>query len=144
MATNLVYRNTDSQNRVEALAATYAPGKPVLTLGGRPAVTVTGSGDYTISETFPGIGTLTGIQAGGVGLEGKEVTLADDGTWEFNAAEFGGTLPSGANVTQGKPVYITSAGVLTVTAGSNTKFGEFDYPKDYDKTRGFLPVRIGV
>jgi predicted RecA/RadA family phage recombinase len=143
MATNLVYRNTDSQNRVETLAATYAPGAPVVSLGGLPAVTVTGSGDYTRSETIPGVGTLSGIPAGGVGLAGKEVTLAFDGTWEFDKDAFGGTLPT-TNIAQGNKVYITSGGALTNTAGSNTLFGYYDYPKDYDKTRGFLPIRIGA
>lgn len=143
MATNLVYRNTDSLNRVETLAATYAPGKPVLSLGGQPAVTVTGSGDYTVSDTTNVPYTISGIPAGGVGLDGKEVTLAFDGTWEFAAADFGGTLPT-SNIAQGNSVYITSAGVLTNTAASNTKFGTYDYPKDYDTTRGFLPIKIGV
>lgn len=143
MATNLVYRNTDSQNRVETLAATYAPGAPVASLAGLPAVTVTGSGDYTQSEVIPGVGTLSGIPAGGVGLSGKEVTLAFDGTWEFDKAAFGGTLPT-TSIAQGDEVYITSAGVLTNTAGSNTLFGYYDYPKDYDTTRGFLPIRIGA
>ena len=143
MATNLVFRNTDSQNRVDTLAATHAPGDPVLASNGSPAVAVTGSGDYVTSEVIPGVGTLSGIPSGGVGLEGKEVSLAFDGTWEFDAAAFGGTLPT-ANVDEGDPVYITSAGALTNTAESNTKFGSYNYPKDYDTSRGFLPVRIGA
>lgn len=140
MATNLVYRNTDALNRVETLAATHAPGTPVLSLGGQPAVTVTGSGDYTISETFPGVGTLSGIPAGGVGLDGKEVTLAFDGTWEFPTV----TGITAANATQGQVVYITSGGGLTSTASGNTRFGTVDIPKDYDRSRGFIPVKIGV
>lgn len=143
MATNLVYRNDNKQNRVEVLAATHGPGEPVISLGGLPAVTVTGSGDYVKSETIPGVGTLSGIAAGGVGLEGKEVTLAFDGTWEFDADAFGGTLPT-TGTAQGAKVYLTSGGDLTNTAGSNTLFGYYDYPKDYDKTRGFLPIRIGA
>ena len=142
MATNLVYKNDNKQNRVEVLAATHGSGEPVLSLAGLPAVTVTGSGDYTKSETIAGVGTLSGIPAGGQGLVGKEVTLAFDGTWEFDADVFGGTLPT--NPAQGAKVYITSGGDLTMTAGSNTEFGYIDYPKDYDKTRGFLPVRIGA
>lgn len=143
MATNLVYRNDNKQNRVETLADTYAPGTPVLSLGGLPAVTVTGSGDYTKSEVIPGVGTLSGIAAGGVGLSGKEVTLAFDGTWEFDKDAFGGTLPS-TGIGQGAKVYITSGGALTNTEGSNTLFGYYDYPKDYDDSRGFLPIRIGA
>lgn len=144
MATNLVYRNTDSQNRVETLAATYAPGAPVVSLGGLPAVTVTGSGDYTQTEVIPGVGTLSGIPAGGVGLAGKEVTLAFDGTWEFDKdAWVSNTLPT-TGISQGTAAYITSGGDLTTTQSTNTLFGYFDYPKDYDTTRGFLPIRIGA
>ena len=142
MATNLVYRNDNKKNRVEVLAATHGSGEPVLSLAGLPAVTVTGSGDYTKSEVIAGVGTLSGIAAGGQGLVGKEVTLAIDGTWEFDAAVFGGTLPTGT--TQGDEVFLTSGGELTMTEGSNTLFGYIDFPKDYDKTRGFLPVRIGA
>lgn len=143
MATNLVYMGTPADNRVETLAATYGSGVPVLSLGGLPAVTLTGSGDYTKSEAIAGYGTLSGIPAGGVGLTGKEVTLAFNGTFEFDKDAFGGTLPT-TNIAQGNKVYITSGGALTNTAGSNTLFGYYDYPKDYDTTRGFLPIRIGA
>lgn len=143
MATNLVYMGTPADNRVETLAATYGSGVPVLSLGGLPAVTLTGSGDYTKTETIAGYGTLSGIPAGGVGLAGKEVTLAFNGTFEFDKAAFGGTLPT-TNIAQGNKVYITSGGDLTNTATNNTLFGYYDYPKDYDTTRGFLPIRIGA
>lgn len=144
MATNLVYMGTPADNRVETLAATYGSGVPVLSLGGLPAVTLTGSGDYTKTETIAGYGTLSGIPAGGVGLAGKEVTLAFNGTFEFDKdAWASNTLPT-TGISQGAKVYITSGGDLTTTEGSNTLFGYFDYPKDYDTTRGFLPVRIGA
>lgn len=142
MATNLVYRNTDAKNRVEVLAATHAPGTPVLSLSGAPAVTVTGSGDYTISEVFPGVGTLSGIPAGGVGLEGKEVTLAHDGTWEFDEDDITGVTAAGAS--QGDEIYITGALALTNVDTGNTLFGTVDFPPDYDKTRGMVPVKIGA
>lgn len=144
MATNLVYMGQPADNRVETLGATYGPGVPVLSLGGLPAVTLTGSGDYTKTETIAGYGTLSGIPAGGVGLSGKEVTLAFNGTFEFDKdAWVSNTLPT-TGISQGAKVYITSGGDLTTTEGSNTLFGYFDYPKDYDTTRGFLPVRIGA
>ena len=141
MATNLVYRNTDSQNRVETLAATYQAGVPVLSLGGKPAVTVTASGDATISDTtsFPPY-TISGIPNGGVGLTGKQVTLAFDGTWEFPASSITGITAASA---QGTAVFITSGGSLTGTASGNTRFGTVDFPPDYDKTRGMVPIKIG-
>ena len=82
MATNLVYMGTPADNRVETLAATYGSGAPVVSLGGLPAVTLTGSGDYTKSETIAGYGTLSGIPAGGVGLNAG----AGQPVWLFAAA----------------------------------------------------------
>lgn len=140
MATNLVYKNDNKQNRVETLAATYAPGVPVLSLSGQPAVTITGSGDYVKSEVIPGVGTLSGIPAGGAGLTGKQVTLAFSGTWEFPASSITGITTASV---QGTKVYITSGGQLTGTSTSNVLYGSVDYPVDYDKTRGFVPVKIG-
>lgn len=142
MATNLVYRNTDSQNRVETLAATYQPGRPVLSLAGEAAVTVTASGDATISDTtsFPPY-TISGIPNGGVGLVGKEVTLAFDGTWEFLASGITGITAASA---QGTVVYITSGNVLTNSSSGNTRFGTVDFPPDYDKTRGYVPIKVGA
>lgn len=142
MATNLVYRNTDAYNRVETLAATYGAGVPVLSLGGKPAVTVTASGDHTRSDStsFPPY-TISGIPDGGAGLVGKQVTLAFDGTWEFPNSAVAGT--TAATATQGQVIYVTSANALTTTVGSNVRYGTVDFPPDYDKTRGFIPIKIG-
>lgn len=139
MATNLVYRNPDAKNRARDLGRTVAPGSPAI-VDGRAAVAVTGSADYTISETFPGVGTLSGIPAGGVGLEGQEVTLAFDGTWEFNNI----TGAVATSIAQDADIYITSGNALTTTSTGNTLWGNVDFPPDYDKTRGFVPVRIGA
>lgn len=142
MATNLVFKNDNKQNRVVTLAATYGPGVPVIA-NGSPAVTVTGSGDYTKSEVIPGVGTLSGVAAGGVGLAGKEVSVAFSGTWEFPVAGITG-IASVAAAVNGGTVYITSANALTTTAGANLKFGTVDFPKEYDKTRGLVPIKIGA
>ena len=141
MATNLVYKNDNKQNRKVTLAATYGPGVPVIAKGS-PAVTVTGSGDYTKSEVIPGVGTLSGVAAGGVGLAGKEVSVAFSGTWEFPVSDITG-LATVAAATDGGAIYITSANALTTTEGTNLKFGVVDFPKDYDKSRGLVPIRIG-
>lgn len=138
MASNLVYRNSDSQNRVEDLGKTLAPGAPAISKAGLPVVAVTGSADYTVTEVVPGLGSISGIPAGGVGLRDQEVTLAFDGTWEFPVT--GAT----AATAQGTKVYITTAGELTTTAGSNTEYGYVDYSTDYDRSRGLVPVRIGA
>lgn len=141
MALNLVYRNDNKKNRVQVLAATHGPGEPVISLDNQPAVTITGSGDYTKSEVIEGVGTLSGIAAGGVGLVGKEVTLAFDGTWDFATSSITGATSTTAN---GTAIFITSGGTLTTTSGSNLRYGSVDRPKDYDNTRGFTPVKIGA
>lgn len=141
MAKNLVYRNNDLLNRVETLAATHQSGEPVLSLGGQPAVTVTASGDATRSDStsFPPY-TISGIPNGGVGLVGKQVTLAFDGTWEFPTV----TGTTATTATQGQVVYITSGGSLTTTASGNTRYGTVDFPVDYDKSRGLIPIKVGA
>lgn len=148
MATNLVYRNTDAKNRVQTLAATYQAGVPVISLDSLPAVTVTASGDATTSDavSFPPY-TISGILNGGVGLVGKQVTLAFDGTWEFLASEFDGTAPTVTTITNGTAInFKTSNGKLTTAAvaAGIVAFGTVDFPPDYDKTRGYLPVKIGA
>ena len=142
MATNLVFKNDNKQNRVVTLAATYGPGVPVIAEGA-PAVTVTGSGDYTKSEVIPGVGTLSGVAAGGVGLSGKEVSVAFSGTWEFPVSDITG-LASVAAANDGDAIYITSANALTTTEGSNLRYGSVNFPKEYDKTRGLVPIKIGA
>lgn len=141
MAKNLVYRNIDSKNRVRDLGKTLAPGKPVLDEAGLPAVTVTASADYQITETF-GPYTISGISRGGASLKEQEVTLAYDGTWEFPEGDIAGL--TAANAQNDAKVYITTAGALTSTVGTNTLFGRVDYPHDYDRTRGLIPVQIGA
>lgn len=138
MATNLVYRNDNKKNRVRDLGETIAPGTAVLTPEGEPAVAVTGSADYVVSETIPGVGTVSGIAAGGVGLKDQEVSLAYDGTFEFDDI----TGANAATIAVGTDIFITGTGALNV-AGTD-KFGTVDSVPDYDKTRGFVPVKIGA
>lgn len=137
MAMNLVYRNTDSQNRVEDLGKTLAPGTPALSTAGLPVVAVTGSADYTLTETLADGSVISGVPAGGVGLREQEVTLAFDGTWEF---EVDGATASTA---QGTEVFIDDATNELSLTGTDT-YGYVDWSTDYDRTRGLTPVRIGA
>lgn len=148
MAKNLVYRNDDKNNRVEDLGRTIAPGSPVLSKAGTPAVAVTGSADYVApSYTLPGGGTVSNVPWGGQGLKDKEVTLAFDGTWEFLASEFDGSTPDPDNLAQGTAInYVVADNKLTTAAIASgiVAFGTVDFPPDYDKSRGYVPVKIGA
>lgn len=136
MALNKVYQETERKNRERAVPEGTQPGTPLL-INARPAVTLTARGDATKGETLPGGVTLT-FGNGGVGNLADSASVAFDGTWEFAVA--GATTSTGQDVA----VYITAAGALTLTVGTNTLFGYTDYPRDYAKVAGRAPVRIGA
>lgn len=149
-ALHIIYKYTESQTRVRTLAATVNANTPVLDpADDRPAVTLTRSGDAVstvTSATVPLGGGVTSISYanGGVGLVGKEVTLAYDGTFEFAGVVSTGVTPAPTSTAQGDPVYITSGGELTLSSSGNTIYGHVDYPLDYFKVAGTLPIRIGA
>lgn len=143
MSKNMIFKYEEKNTRVRELDATVLAGTPLLDPDdSRPAVALTNSGDATATVTTDdipiggGVTTLT-YPNGGVGLIGKETTLAYDGTWEFTVT---GATTATAN---GAAVFITTAGALTTTEGTNTAYGVVDYPTDYYKRAGVLPVRIG-
>jgi hypothetical protein len=136
MATNMIFRYDSKQTRERPVPAGVQAGEPVL-IGTRPAVTLTARGDSTVTKLLPGGYTQTGPN-GGAGNDPDKASVAFDGTWEF--AVTGATTTTANEVA----VFITSARALTLTATGNTAFGFTDYPKDYAKTAGVAPVRIGA
>ena len=150
MTKNMIFKYTEKQTRVRTLGATVTAGTPLLDPSDtRPAVALTNSGDATATVTTAdipiggGVTTLT-YKNGGVGLTGKETTLAYDGTWEFDVYSTG-TTDAPTSTAQGVAVYIPNAGGhLTLESSSATLFGHVDYPTGYFKRVGKLPVRIGA
>ena len=125
MAFDWVYEDLRGERRPAIVGPGLAPVTPVQVLG-RPGVTVTGSGNYKGQEgtiTKPavdGLGafsTTFGNSRGGESLQDTEATVAFTGTI---AGPVAGATSSTA---QGTLVYLTSSKTLTLTAGSNTKFG---------------------
>lgn len=149
MVKNMIYKYEEKNTRVRTLAATVLSGTPLLDpADARPAVALTNSGDATKTVTTAdipiggGVTTLT-YPNGGEGLIGKETTLAYDGTWEFDVVSSGAT-PAPTSTANGVQVYIiTGTGALTLSSSGNTAYGRVDYPTDYYKRAGKLPVRIG-
>lgn len=137
MAKNRIFKETELKNRVRVVPSGTVSGQPLLIGGIRPAVAITDRGDAVKTFSLGGL-TMGGFPSGGVGLAPNEASVAFDGTWEFLVT---GATPATA---QDDPIYITGAGALTTMAGSNTRFGYVDYPKDYHKAAGRLPVRIGA
>ena len=136
MAQNRIFKETELKNRVRVVPSGTVSGQPLL-IGIRPAVAITDRGGAVKTFSLGGL-TVGGFPNDGVGLAPDEASVAFDGTWEFPVT--GATT----GTAQDAPVYITGAGALTTTVGSNTLFGYVDYPKDYHKAAGRLPVRIGA
>lgn len=136
MAVNKVYRENPENNRERPVPVGTQPGTPLI-INARPAVTLTARGDATVTETRAD-GSVVTYSNGGVGNLPDSATVAFDGTWEFAVA--GATTTTANEVS----VYITSAGALTLTVGTNTLYGLTDYPRDYAKVAGRAPVRIGA
>lgn len=149
MARNEIYKYTEKLTRVRTLGATVDSGVPLLDpLDSRPAVSLTASGDFAKTVTSANIPLGGGVTSltytdGGAGLIGKETTLAYDGTWEFAGVVSTGTTPVPTTTAGGTKVYITSGLALTLVSTSNTFYGTIDYPIDYNKRAGIVPVRVG-
>lgn len=142
MAKNMIFKYTEGRERLLADATAPAaptsilPGVPVL-FGTRAAVSLTASPNATRTETLPDGSSITyGI--GGVGNKAGAASFAFNGSWDLPVT--GATTSTKDDV----PVYITTAGALTLTEGTNTLFGVTDYPRDYAKVAGRAVVKIGA
>lgn len=147
MALNKIFQSSTRLHRARALSTTTNPSTPPTTIqpgvpvtfADGPAVSLTASGNGTKTQTTSlgnGITSIT-FQNGGAGLAAGEASFAFDGTFEFAVT---GALTT---TTDGTEVFITTAGVLTLTPTSNTHYGWTDYPRGYTKEAGRAPVRIG-
>lgn len=112
-----------TKTEVWPVAAEIADDVPVLSVSNQPGWTLTGSGAYTKSTTV-GPYTVSGIPAGGVGLQALQVTVATDGAFRYNVTG------SSASTARNTPVYAVVSGgnvtSLTLAVGSNVLFGKID------------------
>lgn len=123
MAKNMIYSDIETERRVAVVGSNVAPGSPRI-VGGRPVVTITGSGDYAgnqITMTANGVTTVLAGGRGGVGLLDNEATVSPTGSYAFNVTGASASTP------RGTAVYLTSGNVPTLTATNNTKFGIVEF-----------------
>ena len=141
MALNVIFSDVESERRTAIVGSGVAPGTPKI-VGGRPVVTITGSGDFANGLTTTGNAVIDaaleiGAGQGGVGLLPTEATVSPTGTYGFNVTG------ASAATARGTAVYITGGGVLTLTAGGNTKFGIVEFFRG-EKSSTDTAVTIGV
>lgn len=124
MALNVIYSDIRSERRERTVGNNVAPGTPLIS-GDRPAVTLTGSRDYAGNAiTVTGNGETITL-AGGRG--GESLSADDKATVTFSGTYAFPVTGASASTTQGTKVYITSGGTLTLTATSNTLYGEVEF-----------------
>ena len=145
MAFDWVYEDLRGERRPAIVGPGLAPVTPVQVLG-RPGVTVTGSGNYKGQEgtiTKPAVDGLKGVEIkfgnsrGGESLQDTEATVAFTGTIA------GPVVGATSSTAQGTLVYLTSSKTLTLTAGSNTKFGVVQFFRG-EKSATDTAVTFGV
>lgn len=123
MALNVIFSDVESERRATVVGTNIAPGTPLI-VGGRPVVTLTGSGDYAgnaITLTANGVTTTLAGGRGGQSLRPNQATVSPTGTYAFDVT--GATYAT----TPGTVVYRTAAGDLTLTVGTNVKFGVVEF-----------------
>ena len=125
MARNVIFSEVESERRATTVGNDVAPGTPLI-VGGRPVVTITGSGDYTNGLTSTGNTVIdemldVGVGQGGIGLAADQATVSPTGTYAFDVAG------ADEDTVPGTAVYLASDGSLTLTVGSNTKFGIVEF-----------------
>lgn len=150
VATASVFSHTDALVKVWNFAAPTPKGTLAVQNGvvgvsltnttGLTGRKVTEIGPYEISEPTPaGVGndkaTAVGQYAAGVAI---------DGTFSFTDIVSSGSTPVPTSTAQGTPVFLTSAGALTLAASGNTRVGVVNYPATYQKAAGKLPIAIGL
>lgn len=140
MALNVILSDIESERRATKVGNNVAPGTAKI-VGGRPAVTITGSRDYKHNEVSVTSGGVTQILIPGRGGESLPAddyaTVSFTGTYAFPVA--GASVSTVPQTT----VYITAAGALTLTASGNTEFGVVEFFRGTDSATD-TAVTIGV
>ena len=136
MAKNMIYADEPRLRRTLRVPAGTRPGTALIIGAAGPSVSLTGRGDVEWVETAVD-GSTYPRKGGGVGLPPTHATLAFTGSFAFPVA--------GASVATvpGTQVYLTSAGALTLTEGTNKKFGVVDFFRGETAATDTV-VKIGV
>lgn len=144
MATNVIFSDVRSERRAVPVGNNVAPGTPIIQ-GGRPAVTLTGSRDYT-GNAITVSGRIAGVQEAIViaGGKGGESLPADD----YATVTYTGTYTfpvEGATITDAVPgtvVYIDDA-TNTLSLTGSVKYGVVEFYRGVSSATD-TAVTIGV
>jgi hypothetical protein len=134
-----VYRYDQEKTRAWPVASGTQAGTAVLSpAGNQPGVAITARGDSTVTTSLVGTATSITLQNGGFNNKPTEATVATDGSWAGAVTGASSSTPRGTLV-----YFVVADGTLTLTAGSNVKFGVVDSPLGR-ATASDTTVLIGV
>jgi hypothetical protein len=133
VSTGEAFSSTDARREIWPVATEVSVGTALLN-GTRAGVAYVNSGGFTRTDTnSANPATISGIPAGGVGLDALQASVATDGTYEFPVT--GAVSTPGSQTANGTPVYAVVASGritgLTLTSTSNTLWGVVNNPQDY-------------
>lgn len=144
MAKNRIFPDVESLRRVVTVPTHTAPGTPLLDAG-RPAVTLTGSGDYINTDVITAGNetiTIATANSGGISLSPLQAVVTYTGSFAFPVT--GATVTDAYEANgQGKKVYITAGGVLDLDPTGNTAYGIVDFFRGSESATDTV-VKIGV
>lgn len=145
MAFDWVYEDARGERRAVKVGPNLPPVTPVV-VQGRPGVTVTGSGNYAGQQgtiTKPAVDGLAAVEIKFGNSRGGESLRDDYATVAFTGTIAGPVAGASASTVEGTKVYRTSAGALTLTEGTNVKFGAVEFFRG-EKSATDTAVTFGV
>lgn len=147
MATNMHRKYTESKVEEWAVPAGTVSGDLVRhAVTGKAGVALTGRGDSVKDVPLPSGQTLSGVPNGGLFNKPTTSVVATDGSFRFEVEGVtAGETVAGTGTPQGTPVYVTEAGVKTLTEGDEdaptTLIGRVD---DCNIVGTRVAIQIGV
>lgn len=145
MAFDWVYDDLEGERRAVKVGPSLPPVTPVIAQG-RPGVTVTGSGNYAGQQgtiTKPAVDGLAAVDIKFGNARGGESLRDDYATVAFTGTIAGPVTGASVSTTEGTKVYITSTKTLTLTEGTNAKFGVVEFFRG-EKSATDTAVTFGV
>lgn len=148
ISTGEAFSSSGERREIWPVTSEVAAGTALIN-GTRAGVAYTASGGYTRTDlNSANPATISGLPAGGIGLDPLQVTVATDGSYEFGGVT-GATVALSVNTGQnGTPVYaVVTTGKVTgfsLTATGNTLWGTINNPQDYvPSADGVACIKIG-
>ena len=141
VATAPGFASTDALRETWDVTTEVAEGTALIAGTDRVGVAYTPSGGHVRTKTVGPV-TISGFPDGGASLDALKVSAAVDGSWEFAVTGVTGATKNGTIV-----YAVVSSGQiteLTLTVGTNVRFGTVNSPAGYTPSAAKCVVKVGA